>query len=327
MNHCQQISSQSFPNNRLCQFLVEEQKIPWENFDQETTYTDLTDPQHPKTVTQPKNGTVSADELARAAIGLLEEEWQKVLRQDPNLDGYFSQPIAENLDRIDFLPPWLPPPIARLSKEEKERVRRFIHTAQAASPLTLREEANLRYQNEATTNDASLLTALQSGSALSCIGLLNPFRFARHILLRKDFDGVALYENKLLGRQQAHYGAREADVVYDYSYDQKFGDHIYYWHPITPLEQWALSLMNVGLKKMKEGEMQLEEYINRYAKRAYELAPNNYQICFNLGIALYNWGEATRNKRVMEEGKSLLKKTQQIYPSYQPLQKWKEKLT
>ncbi len=314
---CQSIPSEIFPNARLCEWFSQQTGTPPQAWDVGETYIDLTDPLKPQAKRKEADGKVSPRELHAAVASALKKEWQRLFSGNRYLLMEKGQPLAEGLyDYFRFLPPWLPKPLSRMKKGEKNLFDRFLVAVQSKDSIKAVHE-QVRYDVERAVVEDSFLEILRSGAA-SCVGMSNLFYFAEEVMKGRKVEFIEVHRDDR-GNQYPHIAVKKEGAPYDPSYAQAVGTN-YYWFDLHPMDQWALSLMNTGLAKMERGRISAREFLQRHGLKAHELAPDYFRVRFNLGVVYYEGGER-------DIGLHLLRGARDLYPSYQQLQKWEERLT
>lgn len=294
---CRNLSSDIYPNRRLCEWYVRKTSRAPETLDTGETYVDLNDPLKPEIKRKGPDQEISPRELHGAVTQLLEEEWKKFLANQENR----AQPLAEDLyDRFKFVPPWLPKPLSRMDAEEKNIFQKFLVGA-----------LGIRYDPKRTMSEDRFLEILKAGAA-SCVGISNLAYFKERIVNRREVQFIEVYRDQS-GEQHPHFGIAIDGKAQDPS-NQRLLPEFYTWFPLDPMDQWALSLMNAGL------DLNAKDFMKNFGLRVYQLAPDYFRVRFNLGDVYYEGGQK-------EMGIRLLRGASELYPTYHKLEEWKKVLT
>lgn len=314
---CQSIPSEVFPNAALCEWFSGQTGTSPQSWDVGETYVDLTDPLKPQRKRKEPDGKISPRELHAAVAVALEKEWQQLFLRDRYLLMEKNQPLAEGLyDLFRFLPPWLPKPLSRMKRGEKDLFNRFLVAVQSKDSTEAIHE-QVYYDVKRAVVEDNLLGILRSGIA-SCVGISNLFYFAEDVVKGRKVEFLEVHRDDR-GNQYPHIAVKKEGTPYDPSYSQAVGAN-YYWFDLDPMDQWALSLMNTGLAKLERNWVGAKRFMERYGLRGYLLAPDYFRVRFNLGVVYYEGGER-------DIGLHLLRGAKELYPSYQQLQRWEGKLT
>lgn len=321
MVNCRSLRSEHFPDRELCEWYVQTTGKPPQTLDTGETYVDLTDFYSPLIQKNKPDGKISPRELYSAVTGLLEREWQPLFAHQSLLFQKRPQPIAEELyDRFDFLPPWLPKPLAKMNAAEKKLFRNFLVAIQYRG-ATEAIHRYLRYVGADAIVEDDFFGILTEGAS-GCVGMTNLDYFAEKIVKGGLVEFVEFYRGRY-GDQLAHVGVLLNQQPYDPSAKKKI-DGEYGWFVNDPMDQWATSLMNTGDSKMKLGRIDATQYVKNYASRAFDFAPDYFRVQFYLGVAFYTVGVS---QKVKKAGIDLLKMVKLLYPDFQELSEWKDLLT
>lgn len=321
MVNCRSLRSERFPDRELCEWYVRTTRKSPKSLDTGETYVDLTDSDSPIIQKNKPDGEISSRELYSAVNHILEREWRQMFVHQSLLFQSKPQPIAEQLyDRFDFLPPWLPKPLARMSASEKRLFRNFLVSMEYRG-ATEAIHQYLRYVGTDAIVEDDFFGILAEG-ATGCVGMSNLDYFAEKIVKGKQAAFVDFYRIHN-GSQQNHVGVLLDHQPYDPSLKMAIEGEVD-WFVIDPMDQWALSLMNTGSSKMGVGQIDAERYTQHYLFRAYDFAPDYFRVQFYLGVDFYTVGVT---QEVKKAGIDLIKVVSLLYPDFQELSEWKDILT
>lgn len=299
---CRNLSSDIYPNRKLCEWYVRKTGKSAETLDTGETYVALNDPLKPEIKRKGPDQEISPRELHGAVTQLLEGEWKKFIA-----NNMLGQPLSEDLyDRFKFVPPWLPKPLARMDAEERNMFQRFLVGA-----------LEIRYDSERTRGEDNFLEVLKAG-ATSCVGMSNLAYFREAIVKKKQVQFIEVHRDQS-GEQHPHFGIAIDGEAQDPS-NRRLLPKFYAWFLLDPMDQWATSFMNAGLDRTEQGMLDAKKFMENFGLRANELAPDYFRVRFNLGEIFYEGGQR-------EIGIRLLQGAFELYPSYQKLEKWKGMLT
>lgn len=249
MTGCQKLPNGIYPNRQLCEWVAA--KSAWR-----------------------PPADLSPRELHGEAARFLEAEWKKMLSGNRFLLREPSQPVAEELyDRFRFVPPWLPKPLSRMSKEEKNLFQHFLVISQTRGAVEA-VHGDLRYVGVDGKIEDDFLAILKAGAA-GCVGFANAFYFAQAVADGGEVRFLDVYENRE-GEEQFHIAVMSDGRPYDLARRESL-DPAARRQVLNPMDQWAVSLMNTGMARWEAGEVSTTGYLEHYILRAFELSPDYFQ--------------------------------------------------
>jgi hypothetical protein len=316
MTVCQSIDSTHFPNQDVCEWLAEATGEDPQAWDSKTSYFQLVDPLRPQQVVIERDGRLSPSELAARYSRALDDELRGSLQ--PGSDG--TRPLAESFVRrfgshSMLFPSFIPKPSN--TNESRRRLAEVTSAVQTGNPLFMRQLAKIQYDALGFFIEDDLMAILEAGVA-TCAGLGNVFHFM-YVAVRGECGHFVDIYRTANGIPQPHYGFRncaDSQNAYDYSLQIKVTRDTYDWFDLSALDLWALSLINTGLTRLKRGEIESKQYVDLYVRRALELAPNNYRVVYNGGVAISGLDAAANDPALRDEGARLMKRAVELYPPY-----------